>query len=726
MPSIRWLHLTDLHVGTPGMSHLWPAMKASLYRDVEDLHAVAGPFDVVLFSGDLVHSGQDTEYGSLTALLDDLWTHLRKLGSSPVLLAVPGNHDLARPSEGTPVVRALLNWAHDQDLRGTLFWDEDKGKEYRGVVETAFEGYVRWWRAWSGAHPLPASVERNDAGLLPGEFSATIRKEGLSLGIAGLNTSFLHLSGKVERGQLALHPSQLHRACGGDPNVWTARHHLCILMTHHPPEWLAPDAGAYYQGEIFLPDWFAGHVCGHLHEPRVAVQSIGGGPAHRLYQGASLFGMETWDSAQGRRESRVHGYCASRLELDAHGRLTLRSWPRIAHRYPATGRWSIVPDYEHFALDGRVANSFAIELRPRDPAMPPPSRPHACVPQPPGLGYDPAWYVPRDIEDRALSTLRQAGAPLILTGAPMVGTSTVLHRLVHQLKEERLPGGRANIVLDVDCASIAEAALDDADACLLELGARLVQAHSSAGTSDRPVDVQASLDEAWRGPATPERKLTALVEQVVLTRQPERVVVALDRFDKIIGRGAAGAVIRAFRRWIELRTTGRWAALRLMLAAAGVSLLFDRVDEVSEFFAVHTAVRVDGLRTQELRRLAALYGRPWLDEELERIVELVDGQPYLSRLILYLEATGTPKGELLDLDRLRDEHCATHLRQLWLRLKDRPDLLEPLRAILEGREISRDGYDRLSIAGLVRRKEGAYTVPNKLLAAYLREHFGSG
>jgi Calcineurin-like phosphoesterase len=259
MASIRWLHLTDLHVGMPGMSPLWPSVKEYLYRDLEEIHRIAGPFDLVLFSGDLVQSGQDAEYEELAGLLDDLWRHFGKLGSSPVLLAVPGNHDLARPKDSSAAVRRLLNWAHDQDLRGTDFWDEKRGREYRRVIDPAFKGYMRWWRARGAAHPLPGWVEQNVDGLLPGDFAATIRKDGVSLGVVGLNTSFLQLSGKIGRGNLALHPSQLNRVCGGDPGAWAEKHDVCLLMTHHPPEWLAPDALAYYQSAIFLPQWFAAH-----------------------------------------------------------------------------------------------------------------------------------------------------------------------------------------------------------------------------------------------------------------------------------------------------------------------------------------------------------------------------------------------------------------------------------------------------------------------------------
>jgi hypothetical protein len=129
-------------------------------------------------------SGTRAQFDKLTEALQQLLARLADLGSTPVLLAVPGNHDLQRPNERAPEVRALLNWLHDQDLRGTLFWHDADGKPYRDVVDTAFAEYTRWTQAWRALHPPPAWLTVRDAGLLPGEFAASVRRDGISLGIA--------------------------------------------------------------------------------------------------------------------------------------------------------------------------------------------------------------------------------------------------------------------------------------------------------------------------------------------------------------------------------------------------------------------------------------------------------------------------------------------------------------------------------------------------------------
>lgn len=78
------------------------------------MHRLAdGNFDLVLFSGDLTNRGTSTEFQRLDEMLESLWTQFRRLGSDPVLLAVPGNHDLVRPKDHLAPVRELLRWKDD-------------------------------------------------------------------------------------------------------------------------------------------------------------------------------------------------------------------------------------------------------------------------------------------------------------------------------------------------------------------------------------------------------------------------------------------------------------------------------------------------------------------------------------------------------------------------------------------------------------------------------------
>ena len=106
--SARWgspqsfgcLWLTDLHCGQYSQKWLWPSLREEFFDDLARLHRLSGPWDVVIFTGDLVYSGAPEEFITLTPILQRIWEVLRsRQDVVPVLLTTVGNHDLRRPDK---------------------------------------------------------------------------------------------------------------------------------------------------------------------------------------------------------------------------------------------------------------------------------------------------------------------------------------------------------------------------------------------------------------------------------------------------------------------------------------------------------------------------------------------------------------------------------------------------------------------------------------------------
>ena len=379
---IGLLHFTDLHVGLDGLSWMWPTWKKAVKDDLARLHDDCGPWDVLLFTGDLTQRGSSKELAELDRTLDDLLGHLRGLGSDPVLLAVPGNHDLARPKERDEGAVNLRGWAHNPALRDQ-FW-RTPGAATRRTVDRAFRDWVGWW---DGRRADPR-IRAYAPGLLPGDYCATVDVRGRRLGVAGLNTAFLHLWDDVE-GRLTLDPRQLLAACGHEPDAWVAAHDAAVLLTHHPSSWLDEAGQKNLRGQIYLPERFAVHLAGHVHGQGARVISTHGGKPRREVPGGSLFGLETWtDWRDGRRTvSRAHGYSAGRLSFRPDGR-TLRLWPREGTQR-RDDVWHLIPhsDFE-LAADGALAEAWELGPSPRvpgrdRPATPPPAAAVETPPRPP-------------------------------------------------------------------------------------------------------------------------------------------------------------------------------------------------------------------------------------------------------------------------------------------------------------------------------------------------------
>ena len=338
---IRWLHLTDLHFGQSEQKHLWSNIKEAFLEDLS--RNLSGPVDFVLFTGDLVMQGKPEEYTALNNELSDIWEILKEKGPAPLLLAIPGNHDLVRPPKGDGTAVSLRAWTEMDDKDRDVFWS-DPSSSIRQGVQKAFENYCRWWK---GCLYRPSSVS---AGLLPGDFSYTFEKDGFKLGVVGLNTTFAQLAGGNYERRLAVGVPQISAVCDGNPPRWIKDHHVRFILTHQPPSWLETSSADVFRNEVAPVGRFQYHFCGHLHVSRLTRSSEGGGGARIIHQGRAMFGLENFEKfdEHGRIESvtRLHGYNIGEIAVNPDGVfITFR--PRREAKKQGGG-WKMVNDSESY------------------------------------------------------------------------------------------------------------------------------------------------------------------------------------------------------------------------------------------------------------------------------------------------------------------------------------------------------------------------------------------
>ncbi len=356
-----WLHLTDLHQGMGGQQPLWPEVREAFFDDLTKLCDPnrCGPWTTVLFTGDLTQRGTESEFARLDDVLGELWDHFATLGCKPVLLAVPGNHDLVRPNRLNPTHRMLANWLANTDAHADL-WAEES--EYRKAIEDMFAPYTAWWAKRSAAIPSEWNFVR---GRLPGEWSVQIPVGERKVGIVGLNSAYVQLTGDDFMGKLHLDVQQFHAACAGDGPRWAKANGVSLLLSHHGPDWLSPAAREQLRSGIDVPPRFLAHLHGHMHTGQTQLTAEGGSAARRRWQGSSLFGLEWF----GDKVERLHGYSASWLEFSEAGGADakLRSWPRKAVKLSA-GFWKLGPDPEMDLEDDGGMRSESIAVRRIAPA----------------------------------------------------------------------------------------------------------------------------------------------------------------------------------------------------------------------------------------------------------------------------------------------------------------------------------------------------------------------
>jgi predicted phosphodiesterase len=353
LSSVRWLHLSDLHVGMREQGWLWPRYGTQLFEDLARIFDKAGPWDAVLFSGDMVNKGDPAEFAKLDEIIGRIWEKLSQLGCKPILITTPGNHDLSRVDSMTPEMIALEHYWSKPELRADV-WKPDS--RYKKFIDDRFSSYMNWRRRSidSGIHLSPTKE-----GLLPGDACYTFEVGSEPVGLISLNSTWLQLGAGDYVGLLDVDARQLMAITNNDPDAWASSHRVNFLMTHQPTSWLHSDSLDTWNSEINPTGRFDVHLFGHMHEPILSRIAHGGSAGRRLAQSASLFGLEKLSDGSTQR---IQGYAAFSLTKSG-STASLRCWPRIVVKTGDSDRRLAADTTQDLAED----NSFSFTYETNQP-----------------------------------------------------------------------------------------------------------------------------------------------------------------------------------------------------------------------------------------------------------------------------------------------------------------------------------------------------------------------
>jgi hypothetical protein len=282
------------------------------------------------------------------------------------------------------------------------------------------------------------------------------------------------------------------------------------------------------------------------------------------------------------------------------------------------------------AMDTPHKTLRSAEIRAEIPASEPAGHPIA-PPQPPGAAYDPRWYVPRDREERAaLNYLDFPGTPAVLFGPQGAGKTWLLHRCLAEVESRR---GCKSVV--VSFRLLKHGSLDE-----------LVQSLSeqiSEACDVSPLSVEA----VSRRPGGEMGKLTRLMDHYVLPGARSGLVLALDDLDLVSGSPFQDDFFALLRSWAE-NPREPWPRLRLVLALSTTPALLIN-DPNRSPFNLTSPILLEELSLAQVEELARRYGVGWSGSDLERVMALVGGHPFLIRLLMHGAVLHrTPLAALLD------------------------------------------------------------------------------
>jgi predicted MPP superfamily phosphohydrolase len=262
LPYLRWLHLTDLHIGNNV-----EAQRVAMKSLVKAIAAAAGDkkFDVVFLTGDLVYSGQKAEFDTLDGTLIGPLRAL-EMFKEAIFCAVPGNHDLDC-EVGCPI-----QWAGIGASRQENFFNSDaKGQQVRSGRSSAFTEYSAFIKS--------ANIVSVDPTSQPATL-CKIEVRGNRFAIVPIVTSFFS-DKEVKDYQKAPIPVQPVRSILQDESQDYA---LALLLGHHPANWFLQETERRFNTLVVETNALYLHGHEHLITPKFSgrgLTSLGFGASYQ-------------------------------------------------------------------------------------------------------------------------------------------------------------------------------------------------------------------------------------------------------------------------------------------------------------------------------------------------------------------------------------------------------------------------------------------------------------
>ncbi len=264
---IRWLHLSDFHVGKDdyGQRRLFKYILENVKAKVQ---AGEGPH-LVFITGDIAHSGLGDQYKLFG---DEFLQPLREaIGHECAsrTYIIPGNHDVDRMKNKAVETHGVLD-------RFERFLDPtEEGWSYRKDIFERFEAFAKWDGAGSTDHWLFSPA---------GAFWRTPEANGHRIGILGVNTAWF-----------ACNDQDRHQLSAGKGIVESGLERLeeCdirIVLGHHPINWfrdeeVEPVRSLFGKHNVL-------YLHGHLHKTEARPEGGVGGPFQPIQSGAAFDARE--------------------------------------------------------------------------------------------------------------------------------------------------------------------------------------------------------------------------------------------------------------------------------------------------------------------------------------------------------------------------------------------------------------------------------------------------
>jgi class 3 adenylate cyclase len=277
------------------------------------------------------------------------------------------------------------------------------------------------------------------------------------------------------------------------------------------------------------------------------------------------------------------------------------------------------------------------------------------------------FYMERPpVEARSYEALVQPGALIRIRAPRQMGKTSLMARILHDAKQQ----GYRTVQLSFQLAD--RRLFADTDRFLKWFCASI----------GRRLRLPNKLDEYWDEIFGSKDNCTAYFEEYLLPQSDSPLTLGLDEVDCVFQqRELAADFFGLLRAWHEeAKNRDIWKKLRLVVVHS--TEVYVPMDINQSPFNVGLPIELLEFTPQQVRDLAKLHGLDW-QGEVDRLMAVVGGHPYLIRLALYhIARQDLTLDELLATAPTEAGLYGDHLRRHLWNLQQQPELERSMRSVI--------------------------------------------
>jgi hypothetical protein len=314
------------------------------------------------------------------------------------------------------------------------------------------------------------------------------------------------------------------------------------------------------------------------------------------------------------------------------------------------------------------------------------------------------------IETRCYAMITQPGVLIRIRAPRQMGKTSLLNRIVKQAEDLGYHSVSLNLrLVDSDI-------LQALDRFLLWFCGRVTQ----------QLNLPLQMADYWDDVFGSKTSCKDYFENYLLPTCQQPLVLALDEVDTLFNYPATADAFFALLRacYEEARNDPRWQLLRLILVHSTDAYIPLNIHQSP--FNVGMPVELPEFNPQQVATLAERHSLHWTMDQVQLLMDLLGGHPYLIRLALYhMVQTPTSLEDLLATALSTHSPFFPHLQNLTLLLQDHGDWLEVLRqSLTQSQPIHLPAVDQFQLTrlGILTLQNGNLRVRCELYRQWLQAY----